>query len=382
MKLTPEPKPEIPKKLVANHIPSITPLKGIAALCIVACHYLGLLKLAEPEYNLQPKFLELLIDKGYLWVDLFFIVSGLVIFHVYHTRFSQGVNKDNYRQFLAARFARIYPLHLFTLLFLIALQLPIYLVEPQYAFSDRYFPLIGIFTNITLLGSFGNLPYGWNDISWAVGAEWYTYMIFPFLLPLFLRNSSLRILLNCLLPIFLLFGLSKLSVASPNTLRLFKDYGFFRCLLDFILGIGIYQIYQKGWLCRILSRNYVFLLAWVWIITVILTGGHDAWTIPGFALLVISGVLNRGKVSKILNVKGLIFLGKISYSIYLIHGVFMILTPFVGYIFCGELFCSGLTQLELYLGFLGFTVITILVSILAYYGVEVRARKFLLKKLL
>lgn len=382
MKLTQEPKPKLPQPLVANHIPSITPLKGIAALCIVACHYLGLIKLAQPKYDLQPKFLELLMDKGYLWVDLFFIVSGLVIFHVYHIRFSQGVNKDNYRQFLIARFARVYPLHLFTLLFLLALQLPIYLVEPQYAFSERYFPLIGIITNITLMGSFGNLPYGWNDISWAVGAEWYTYMIFPFLLPLFLRNSSLRILLNCLMPIFLLFGLSKLSVASPNTLRLFKDYGFVRCLLDFILGIGIYQAYQKSWLRRILSRNYVFLLAWVWIITVILTGGHDAWTIPGFALLVISGVLNRGKVSRILNMKELIFLGKISYSIYLIHGVFMILTPFAGYIFCGELFCSGWTQLELYLGFFSFTAITIIFSILAYYGIEVRARKFLLKKLL
>lgn len=76
------------------------------------------------------------------------------------------------------------------------------------------------------------------------------------------------------------------------------------------------------------------------------------------------------------------FLGEISYSIYLVHGVLQILTVFFSYIFCGEFFCSGLTQVQLYWGWLGFTVITIIFSALAYYAVEVKARKYLLKKLL
>lgn len=382
MTLTQESKLKIPKKSAVNQIQTLTPLRGIGALCIVACHYVNLFAFAEQKYIFQPHFLGLLIEKGYLWVDFFFMLSGFVIFHVYHTRFSEGINKHNYRKLLVARFAIIYPLHLFTLLFLVALQLPIYLVAPQYAFSEEYFPLIGLFTNLTLLGAIGNFPYGWNDVSWAVGTEWYTYMIFPFLLPLFLRNSSWRITLNCSLPIILLFGLSRLSIMTPGTLLLQHDYGLVRCLLGFTLGIGIYQIYQKGWLRRFLSSDYAFLLAWIWIITVMLTKGHDVWTIPGFALLVISGALNRGKASKILNVRGLVYLGEISFSIYLVHGVLRIVTVLFSYGFCGELVCPGFTELQLYLGFLGFTVLTIIISALAYHAVEVRARKYLLKKLL
>jgi peptidoglycan/LPS O-acetylase OafA/YrhL len=382
MRFTQEPKLKISEKSTRNHIQLLTPLRGIAALFIVAFHYLGMLKAAEPEYNLKPQFLELLILKSYLWVDFFFILSGFVIFHVYHTKFSERLNKHNYQKFLIARFARIYPLHLVTLLLLLILQLPIYLVEPKYAFSEEYFPWIGLLTNIALLGSIGNISSGWNDVSWAVGAEWYTYMIFPFLVPLFLRNSPPRIFLNFLLPIALLFGLSTLSTRMPGTLLLQSDYGLFRCLLDFTLGIGIYQIYQKGWFRLFLSRDYTFLLAWIWIITVVLTGGHDVWTIPGFILLIISAALNNGKTSKILNIKGLVFLGEISYCIYLVHGVLRILTYMFSYIFCGEYFCPSFTQMQLYLGLFGFIVITIIFSIVAYYAIEVKARKYLLEKLL
>lgn len=378
MKLTQEPKLRIPKQSAVNQIKTLTPLRGIAALCIIAFHYHQILAFAG--YNLRPQFLERLIEKGYLWVDFFFILSGFILFHVYHARLSQKLNKLNYRQFLVARFARIYPLHLFTLFLLVALQLPIYLVDSKFAFSEEFFPLIGLFTNITMLGAIGNLPYGWNDVSWAVGAEWYTCMLFPFMLSLFLRNSSQRILLNCLLPIVLLFGLSSLSTIKPGTLQIFYDYGLFRCLLDFVLGIGVYQIYQKGWLRLFLSCDYVFLLALIWIITVLLNGGHDVWTIPGFALIVISGALNKGRISKILNVRGLVFLGEISYSIYLIHGFLRIVACLISYSDCGEIFCSDFTQVKLYLGFFGFTVITIIFSALAFYGVEVKARKYLLEK--
>ena len=86
MKLTQEPKLETPKKSTVKQIQTLTPLRGIAALFIVGVHYLILLRLAEPAYSLQPQFVEQILKKGYLYVDFFFILSGFVIFHVYHFR--------------------------------------------------------------------------------------------------------------------------------------------------------------------------------------------------------------------------------------------------------------------------------------------------------
>jgi hypothetical protein len=49
-----------------------------------------------------------LISKGYLAVDMFFILSGLVMAHVYRRAFSEGVG-EHYRGFLVARIARLAP---------------------------------------------------------------------------------------------------------------------------------------------------------------------------------------------------------------------------------------------------------------------------------
>lgn len=59
------------------------------------------------------------IRKGYLMVDLFFILSGFIMMHVYKNAFSSDLKFKSYLSFLKARLARIYPLHFFTLLFLV-----------------------------------------------------------------------------------------------------------------------------------------------------------------------------------------------------------------------------------------------------------------------
>ena len=59
-----------------------------------------------------------LIGKGYLAVDMFFMLSGFVMTHVYYRAFSERIVL-HYRGFLVARIARLYPLHIFMLLFVV-----------------------------------------------------------------------------------------------------------------------------------------------------------------------------------------------------------------------------------------------------------------------
>src|ERR1700744_4959496 len=81
-------------------IPALTGLRGVAALWVVLFH----MELETPI----P-----IIEKGYLGVDIFFILSGFILMHVYADR-----KEFNYNEFVRARLARIYPLHMLSLVVL------------------------------------------------------------------------------------------------------------------------------------------------------------------------------------------------------------------------------------------------------------------------
>ena len=48
-------------------------------------------------------------EKSYLMVDLFFVLSGFIMLHVYGRAFDGVLQRGQVRHFLVARFARTYP---------------------------------------------------------------------------------------------------------------------------------------------------------------------------------------------------------------------------------------------------------------------------------
>lgn len=101
---------------VPKHIPALTGIRGIAAIWVVIFH------LSQSFHgNLGFNDSTPLISTGFLGVDLFFILSGAVMYHVHAKDFDQ-YRFSAHLQFLKLRLARIYPLHLFCL-FLLATAL-------------------------------------------------------------------------------------------------------------------------------------------------------------------------------------------------------------------------------------------------------------------
>ena len=90
----------------------LTSLRFLAALWVVVY-------LMWP--NLAVGGMPALAAKGYLGVELFFVLSGFILSHVYLQAF--GEKRFGYKGFLWARIARVYPLHLFTLFGVMALGL-------------------------------------------------------------------------------------------------------------------------------------------------------------------------------------------------------------------------------------------------------------------
>src|SRR5580700_567280 len=89
-----------------EQLASLTPLRGIAALWVVIFHFCWYFPAVHPERYTGAVY------KGYLAVDMFFVLSGFVITHVYKEGFARRVTGRRYRDFLKARVARIYPLHI------------------------------------------------------------------------------------------------------------------------------------------------------------------------------------------------------------------------------------------------------------------------------
>ena len=87
------------------YLSNLTPLRGIAALLVAIFHFEEI-----GGIFINPST-TMLIGKSYLMVDLFFIMSGFVMLHVYGDSFMKRLEWKVFFQFMKARFARLYPLH-------------------------------------------------------------------------------------------------------------------------------------------------------------------------------------------------------------------------------------------------------------------------------
>lgn len=144
----------------------LTTLRIIAALWVVLGDYWPDLTGAAPA----------LVAHSQLGVELFFVLSGFILSHVYLTSFGEGGFR--YRGFLWARLARIYPLHIATLLAVGAMAGGALLIGQHPEHVVLYWPALP--ANLLLINAWGvNADAGWNHPAWSISAEWFAYLAFP-----------------------------------------------------------------------------------------------------------------------------------------------------------------------------------------------------------
>ena len=88
-----------------SEIRALAGARALPPLLLVLYHY------HEAHGYQNLRWFDVFVAKGYLWVEFFFALSGFILVHVYAAR-----REFRYFDFLKARLARLYPLHLFTLL--------------------------------------------------------------------------------------------------------------------------------------------------------------------------------------------------------------------------------------------------------------------------
>lgn len=304
-----------------RQLPSLTPLRGIAALWVVLYHYCGTAQFL-PNLDITPD--SYLIAKGYLAVDMFFVLSGFVMAHVYYRAFSQSV-KLHYRSFFAARIARLYPLHVFILVLFVATATVAQFLTGMATGSFEGIPLTGprslaaIVANIFMLQGLAAGQLSWNYPAWSISVEFTAYLAFPFVLYLIARASpGIRLALGALL----FAALALLAMITKGDLDQWDGpMTLVRCMPEFLGGMLVYFVFRDYGRRSWLSSDAAILPVIVATLLCLHIGAPDLLIIALFTALVLLAVSNAGVFAKLVNIGPLIWLGEISYSLYLVHGL-------------------------------------------------------------
>lgn len=302
----------------ARVLPSLTPLRGLAAVWVIIYHY----NIWAPNAHLDVH--SPIVAKGYLAVDLFFMLSGFVMTHVYHHAFLRDI-RGNYFRFIGARIARLYPLHVLILLLFLATALSSRTADYIATGDFSPIPLTGarsisaFFANLLMLQGVKASELSWNYPAWSISVEFMAYLLFPLLLPLIweappkLKVALAAVLFGLLSYLMLLTNDSFNQWDGPTTLL--------RCLPEFTLGMLMYSLYCSGRLHDWIATDAAAVGLSAVLFVLLQTGVSDFLTVAVFALFILAAVGNNGRVTRLLNATPLLWLGELSYSVYLAHGL-------------------------------------------------------------
>ncbi|MBA4805083.1 MAG: acyltransferase [Brevundimonas sp.] len=253
------------------------------------------------------------VTKGYLGVEVFFVLSGFILSHVYLEQ--AGSRRFSYGGFLWARIARVYPLHLVTLAAMAGLGLAATAggIAVDASLTDwRALP-----AHLGLIHAWGLAPSAaFNHPSWSISAEWFAYLTFPVFAAAAWRLRArpwVAVALAATGAIALYAGFERLA-GFPLTEATFR-WGALRIVPCFALGCALYLVYRRAPLRHAGAAALVCsagLLASASLalwdpVTVLFAGG----------LILALGSLANDRAGALASPAG-VYLGEISYSVYMV----------------------------------------------------------------
>ncbi|NKE44029.1 acyltransferase [Roseomonas frigidaquae] len=336
----------------AQPVRALTSVRGIAAWFVVVFHFREALPAATPGW------VQLAAAHGYLAVDLFFMMSGFVIALNYARQFEGGADARGLLTFYGFRLARIYPLHLFMLLAYLSVPAALVLFSrsglPEAGFDPEYY--VASLLLIQNWGMFDELR--WNIPAWSISTEWFAYLVFPLLvLAITRRLRTAGATLALLGGLLLLLG----GVTWWQGGGLGSDiprFGLLRCVIEFGIGMCIHRV------CAL--RGGAPAAGPAFALGALLCLGSVAFVADyllaplGFVLLIFHLLDGRNGLARLLENRGLEWLGLVSYSTYLSH---YLIKVWVKFLLEGRGFPEGLPLLA-------YLLATLAASALLFHLVE------------
>ncbi|HEY0526501.1 MAG TPA: acyltransferase [Stellaceae bacterium] len=296
-----------------ERLDALTGLRALAALAVVLFH---LNEAVFPTLGL-PGYVPAMAC-FYLGVDLFFILSGFVLMHV-HSEDFRTLAPSAIGRFLGLRLARIYPVHLAMMLGFLVLVVGVAHLPagvPIAIDSGGRYSVGGFFRHIFLVEWF---HLSWNFPAWSVGAEWTAYLAFPLLTLLFRRMIRAGWCSVLLLGILALYAAVYALVLGYSL----DELCLWRVCFEFPAGCVLYRLSQSA---AVAARRWVPLAVFGAAAAGAVLAFDTAWRDLAVVVLLWSIVWvcgdSRGNaVSHCLEARPLVWLGEVSYSVYMVQAL-------------------------------------------------------------
>lgn len=290
-------------------INQLTFTRFLAALAIVIFHY------GNTFFPFSSGNLQFITSQANYGVSYFFVLSGFIMIVAYGNN-----DKIDSAEYLKNRFARIYPMVVLSVLpyFLIALK------SDRVTYSD-------VFLNLTTLQSWipGKATAG-NYPLWSITVEVFFYLCFPLLYNRFYKKESLTTICITIIAVLLLsIGLQHYLLYS-SVLDRFKGTEVSHDLVYYfpLMHLGQFMAGSLGGLFYLkyhgAKRNYDLPILVCFVLLLLLLkfpvlDYHNGALAIVFVPMIYFLSANTGLITKILSNKILVFLGEISFAIYLLQ---------------------------------------------------------------
>ena len=336
-------------------LPALTGLRFVAAACVVTSHALpSIVPVPDP-----PNWYIHLGQLAGIGMPLFFVLSGFVIHYNYADQLNERPLSGTYN-FFVARFARLYPLFFFCLVYDWLHSYSYSQLTDQFSRAAPYYLTMTQTWTYQALGphnlvfTFGVVP----QVTWSISTEWFFYCAYPLILLGPLRSKRIRHVLGWAAAItlisFAVFGLigyyrhiiETHAVATYGALAGgMSDEAFWKWLnyfspyaqiSNFILGCLAAELFNKLERRPIsYKEGYIGLgigllsIGVTWLLFIVMYDRELRPEIPllndsivfgpSLAGLIFCCARYRNTISDWLSAKWMLFCGEVSYSIYLLH---------------------------------------------------------------
>lgn len=287
--------------------------RGVAALLVALFH----LNILSSIYSLN------FVRNSYLFVDFFFVLSGFVISHSYGARLGtlEGVGR-----FMMRRLGRLWPLHAVVLIAFIVVEggrailtaRGASFVNPPFTGATSFHSIL---TNLLFGQSLGiEQQLTWNPPSWSICAEFWTYLIFASAMlagATWLRRVSFAT--EYLLGALLAGSACILVLFARHGIDATYDLGVVRCIYGFMVGHLTYCFWQATSGIRI-KTGFLEVAVVIAVAVYVSLAGRTGYSFLAplvFAAVVFVFAFETGPISGLMLNRGSVWLGRISYSIYM-----------------------------------------------------------------
>lgn len=337
--------------MAASRIDAIDGLRGIAALCVAVLHF-------------QPWYIGTSVATwGNIPTQLFFILSGYILTAKYEDGLRSGAVTA--RTFIVHRISRMWPLHIFALLLLIASELIFWNYYKIFHVLNAFDTTSAFWLNVFMIQDWGFYREpNFNKPSWSISSEFAVNLAWMAAL-IFLRwNLKIALLAAAASTLLMLSVENTLNFNAFHTV-FGITHGILRTALGFSIGCVIYWYVQRkgAAISTVLSGAIqTGLVATLVFYSMLAPFGAD-WLLSLILLPAITLVaLGNTTTAWIMATAPFRWLGRISYSVYLLH------LPIANLMSLLIAWGIGLPPAP-YLGLLWITIVLAL-STLTFYAIE------------